>query len=88
MRRNGDGSGEPRRDIAVMAEIAPVRRPIDRFGDAIREIGTLILAFAPLDAVFSPEGSGSLDSVLLFLLLGLSFFLLALLLERRRAREH
>ena len=71
-----------------MSEPVPTRRPIDRVEDAMREIGTLVLAFAPLDAVFSPEGSGSLGSVLLFVLLGLSFFLLALLLERRRAREH
>jgi len=71
-----------------MAEFAPARRPIERVEDAMGEIGTLILAFTPLDAVFSAEGGRRLGSVLLFLLLGLSFFLSALLLERRRAREH
>ncbi|MFI5312179.1 MAG: hypothetical protein ACHQQ3_13145 [Gemmatimonadales bacterium] len=74
--------------LLMMTEVAPSRRPIDRVEDAMREIGTLILAFTPLDAVFSTEGGGRGRPFLLFLLWGLSFFLGALLLERRRTREH
>jgi hypothetical protein len=76
------------RILPTMVEVAPTRRPIDRVEDAMREIGTLILAFAPLDAVFSTDGGGRPRSVLLFILWGLSFFLGALLLEWRRVREH
>jgi hypothetical protein len=78
----------PDRILPIMEEAAPTRRPMDRVEDAMREIGTLIIAFAPLDAVYSAESGNRPRSVLLFVLWGLSFFFGALFLEWRRAREH
>lgn len=53
-----------------------------RVEDAIREIGTLLVAFAPLDVALT-EGR-RWGTLLLFLLLGASLFIGSLWLERRR----
>lgn len=53
----------------------------------MREIGTLLMAFAPLDAAVSEGRLPTLWFLLLFLGLGASFFIGALVMERRR-RAH
>jgi C4-dicarboxylate-specific signal transduction histidine kinase len=57
----------------------------ERIEEAMREIGMLLLAFAPLDAVLAePARTGRL---LLFFCFGIFLFIAAVLLERRRARD-
>ena len=58
----------------------------ERVEDAMREVGTLLIAFAPLDAALAE--SRSVDRVLLFffLLLGVVLFVASLWLERRTSR--
>jgi hypothetical protein len=53
-----------------------------RFTDLLREVGTLLLAFAPLDYMLQPD----LDpwSLLGFVTMGVAFFLLSLVRELRR----
>jgi len=48
----------------------------------LREIGTLLMTFAPLDAAVNPKESGG--RLLIFFVIGLIVFLLALRLERSR----
>jgi hypothetical protein len=54
----------------------------ERTEDAMREVGTLLVAFAPLDAVLTEPGRRGY--VLLFFLVGALLFLGSLLLERSR----
>jgi hypothetical protein len=46
-------------------------------------VGTLVIAFAPLDAAFA-QGANSSGRVLLFEIYGLVLFIASLWLERRR----
>jgi len=62
-----------------MAERKSVR---ERIEDAVREVGVLLMAFAPLDAVLAEPNAR--PRLLLFLLLGVMLFLLAVMLEQRR----
>ena len=64
-----------------MAKSRSVR---ERIEDGMREVGTLLIAFAPLDAVLAERPAASF--LLSFLILGLVLFTVALVLERRRAR--
>ena len=57
----------------------------ERIEDALRESGTLLMAFGPLDAALSRDGSST--GFLIFFLIGLIVFLLALRLERSRCRD-
>ena len=54
----------------------------------MREIGTLLIAFAPLDAALSGGPMPAATFLLLFLGLGLTLFAGALLIERMRTRDH
>ncbi len=54
----------------------------------MREIGTLLIAFAPLDAALSPGPMPTAAFLLLFLGLGLTLFVGALLIEKGRTRDH
>lgn len=56
----------------------------ERVEDAMREIGTLLIAFTPLDV--SLTETPHRGTLLIFLVLGLSFLTGALLLERSRTR--
>jgi len=56
----------------------------ERLEDAVREIGTLFLALAPLDASLS-ENPGRF--LLFFVVLGASFVAWAILNERRRRHD-
>ena len=58
----------------------------ERIEDALREVGTLVIAFTPLDAAFSQTGN-RVGRLLLFGLYGLVLFIGALWLERRRSRD-
>ena len=51
----------------------------------MREIGTLLIAFAPLDAALA-ERPGKTGLLLLFMLFGVLLFMGSLLLERRLSR--
>ena len=55
----------------------------ERVEDAMREVGTLVMAFAPLDAAFA-EGDARVGRLLLFGAYGLLLFVGSLWLERRR----
>ena len=60
----------------------------ERVEDAMREVGTLLIAFAPLDAAFNAERPYIVVLLLFFLSAGALFFTGALILERRRAGAH
>jgi len=51
----------------------------------MREVGTLLIAFAPLDAALSERREHIAGFLLLFLGLGALLFVGALVLERRRS---
>jgi hypothetical protein len=47
----------PLRVLRAMAETDPPRQPLERVEDAMREIGTLLLAFTPAGANVLPRRS-------------------------------
>ena len=57
----------------------------ERIEEAFREIATLFLALAPLDVVLGAERPYAFRNGLIFEAVGVSLFVLSLLLERRRA---
>ena len=59
-----------------------VQEPLE---DAMREVGTLLIAFAPLDAALA-ERPGKTGLLLLFMIVGVLLFIVSLLIERRRSR--
>jgi len=65
----------------------PERKTVrERIEDAFRKIGTLLIAFAPLDAALSDRGAEkNLPYLLFFLGFGGSLFMLSLILEGRRS---
>jgi hypothetical protein len=72
----------------LQRDVSPPSRPTsqrERIEDALREIGTLLMTFAPLDAAVNPAESGG--RLLIFFVIGLIVFLLALRLERSRCNE-
>jgi peptidoglycan/LPS O-acetylase OafA/YrhL len=56
----------------------------ERVEEAAREIGVLLIAFAPLDVALNDARPFRWWILLLFLSLGLLFFVCALVAERRR----
>jgi hypothetical protein len=58
-------------------------RARERIEEAAREIGVLLIAFAPLDAVLAEPRR--VPTLLFFVMLGVSLFAAALVMERRRA---
>ncbi len=60
------------------------RPPIVRIEEALREIGILFLALAPLDATFSQGFGTEVPSLLIFCAIGATLFFYSLRLERRR----
>ena len=69
-----------------MAGETQVKSAGERIEDAMREVGTLLIAFAPLDAALSERREHVAVFLLLFLGLGALLFVAALVLERRRNR--
>jgi len=59
----------------------------ERWEETLREVGTLFIALAPLDASLSSSGASRTAFVLIFILLGITLILLAIRLERRRLRH-
>jgi hypothetical protein len=59
----------------------------ERLEDAMREVGTLLVAFAPLDAALA-EGGRATRALLFFLLIGMALFAGSLWLERRRKHDN
>ena len=62
-------------------------RARERLLDAMREVGVLLIAFAPLDAVLV-ESPRRRNGLLIFLALGLFLFLVAIIVEWRSASDH
>jgi hypothetical protein len=58
----------------------------ERVEDAMREVGTLLITFAPLDAALA-EGSGVAGKFLSFVIVGVTLFAGSLWLERRRTHD-
>ena len=56
----------------------------ERVEEALREIGVLLLTFAPLDTAVSVAQGQKVGSILFFAVVGLCFFSVALLMERHR----
>ena len=69
-----------------MPDQASVKSAGERVEDAMREIGTLLIAFAPLDAALNERREHVAVFLLLFLGVGALLFIGALVLERRRSR--
>ena len=55
----------------------------ERIADAMREAGTLLITFGPLDAAIAHEDPWATLLLLLFLTLGLCLFTGGIFLERR-----
>jgi len=68
-----------------MADRTQVKSAGERIEDAMREVGTLLIAFAPLDAALSERKEHIVGFLLLFLGLGALLFVGVLVLERRRS---
>jgi hypothetical protein len=69
-----------------MPDQTSVKSAGERIEDGMREIGTLLIAFAPLDAALTECREHVAVFLLLFLGLGALLFIGALVLERRRSR--
>jgi hypothetical protein len=82
-RDSGYRESRQRGSLDSMVDEARGKSPVERVEDALREIGTLLLAFAPLDAALS-EGRMPIGFLLLFVGSGLLLFVAALLMERKR----
>lgn len=71
---------------ALRERPAKARRAISRIIEGMREVGVLLIAFAPLDVALSSNAlADDLPILVLFLGLGGLLFLAALYLEWRRA---
>jgi len=57
----------------------------ERIQDGMREVGTLLITFAPLDVALADRAQ--VKFLLLFLLLGICLFAVAVVLERRGSHE-
>ena len=57
-----------------------------RLEELLREVGTLLIAFAPLDVTLGNSREFRWQWLLLFALLGISLFMTAVIAERRRFR--
>ena len=53
----------------------------------MREVGVLLIAFAPLDVALTHGQAGQLNFLFLFLGLGISLFTGSLRLEKRRSKD-
>ena len=69
-----------------MPPTAQLARMRERIEDLFREIGTLVLAFTPLDAVAWGDRHDRLELALTFVLIGLLFTMVAFLSELGRLR--
>jgi len=65
---------------------AAVKTVQERVEDAMREVATLFITFAPLDSALARD-SGVASTFLFFLIVGVVLFAASLWLERRRTRD-
>ena len=63
------------------------RRARERVEDAFREIGTLVITFAPIDATFATDRRGLLRETLTLLAIGVLLFAGAVAMEWRMPRS-
>ncbi len=68
----------------TMTSYSEVTSVQERVEDAMREVATLLFAFAPLDAVLTAGDQGAIT--LTFMTLSVLLFSMAIGLERRRDR--
>jgi hypothetical protein len=61
-----------------------IKSPRARIEEAVREIGVLLVALAPLDSVFSQDALAAMPILLLFVTVGVTLFLVAIWMERTR----
>ena len=73
--------------VGAMSQSTGTPTPQERTEDVVREIGTLLLAFAPLDVALSEHAEGQLTVLLIFLLVGLSFVSVSIAAESRRRKR-
>jgi hypothetical protein len=66
--------------------VSGVKTVQERLEDGMREVGTLLITFAPLDAALA-EGSGMAGKFLSFVIVGVTLFAGSLWLERRRMHD-
>jgi len=59
---------------------------VQRLEEALREIAVLFIALAPLDVTLGAERSSEFRNGLIFVMIGVMLFLIALAVERRRLR--
>ena len=67
--------------VTVMAQAQ------ERWEESLREVGTLFLALAPLDATLTNQTAGHAVAALIFVILGVVLIWLATSLEKRRMRH-
>jgi hypothetical protein len=82
----GDAFRASPRTFGCMQPAAHLSRLRERFEDLLREVGTLLLAFAPLDAVLWGERPDRVSLVLTFVLIAISLIVLAFVSETRMLR--
>ena len=82
--RPGPRSIEP--ELNASGYGVEVKTVQERVEDAMREVGTLLITFAPLDAALA-EGSGIAGKFLSFVIVGVALLAGSLWLERRRAHD-
>ena len=74
----------PGTDLPGFACVSDFKPPRERIEEALREVGVLLMTFAPLDAAVSSDASRA--ELLIFFGFGLILFVLALTLEGSRHR--
>jgi hypothetical protein len=77
-------SPQVQRRLTGAPKIAAMKTVQERLEDAMREIGTLLVAFAPLDAALADQ-PGQGGRLLQFMIFGVLLFAGSVLLERRRS---
>jgi hypothetical protein len=73
------------RTLLPCKHMSTAKAVAERIEDAIREVGTLLVALAPLDMAFGADRAHALRYGLIFEVIGVSLFLFALFLERRHS---
>jgi hypothetical protein len=59
---------------------------VERLEEALREVAVLFIALAPLDVALGAERSSTFRNGLIFVMIGVILFLIAVAVERRRLR--
>jgi uncharacterized MAPEG superfamily protein len=73
-------------NLSEIDRMAQYQTPIERIEEAAREIATLFIALAPLDVVLGADRPYAFTYALIFVAVGVIFFVLTLFSERHRSR--